>query len=166
MHCIKPEQRVMATDLRNGATDAERSLGKSLRGDLLNELRFRRQFPLGTCIVDFVCSVAHAIVELDGAQHAESVHDEKRAAWLKSQGFRVLRFWNNDVLQNMEGVMQMTFEAINSAKCVLPTLLGGEGRGAVKTPNTSRSPSAHPSATRRSPPHPPPQTSQAVGDGT
>jgi very-short-patch-repair endonuclease len=127
MHRIKPEQRSFATDLRNRATDAERALWKSLRGDSLNGLRFRRQVPLGIYIVDFVCFEVRLIVEVDGGQHAESTKDAQRDAWLTSQGFQVLRFWNNEVLQNREGVMQMIFEAVNLHTPVLPPPLDGIG---------------------------------------
>ncbi len=143
MHRIKPDQKAFATALRNSATDAERALWKSLRGDSLNGLRFRRQFPLGIYIVDFVCFEVRLIVEVDGGQHAESAKDAQRDAWLKSQGFQVLRFWNNEVLQNMEGVMQMIFKAINSHTPVLPPPLDGEGWGEVKAKNTKLSPSTH-----------------------
>jgi very-short-patch-repair endonuclease len=142
MHRVKPHQKAFATALRNNATDAERALWKSLRGDLLNGLRFRRQFPIGIYIVDFVCFETRLIVEVDGGQHADSPHDAPRDAWLKSQGFQVLRFWNNEILKNMEGVMQVIAEAINSLKQILPPpqrvtrepfQVSGEGRGEVKT---------------------------------
>ena len=157
MHRIKPAQRSFATDLRNRATDAERALWKSLRGDSLNGLRFRRQFPLGVYIVDFVCFEVRLIVEVDGGQHAESKHDETRDIWLKSQGFQVLRFWNNEVLQNMEGVMQVIAETANSHPRVLPPPLDGEGWGEVKALNTNQSASTHSSQT---------QTPQIVRDRT
>ena len=142
MRRIKPEQTAFATTLRNNATDAERALWKLLRGDALNGLRFRRQCPIGIYIVDFVCFDSRVIVEVDGGQHNGSAHDAQRDAWLKSQGFAVLRFWNNDVLQNIEGVSQVIVEATRSA---LPGRLpppratketprvSGEGGGEVRT---------------------------------
>ena len=70
--------------------------------------KFKRQEPLGLYVVDFVCYEAKLIVELDGGQHADQKEaDEERTRWLASQGFRVLRFWNNDVLTNISGVMQV-----------------------------------------------------------
>ena len=135
MRRIKPEQTAFATTLRNNATDAERALWKILRGDALNGLRFRRQFPIGIYIVDFVCFDARLIVEVDGGQHNGSAHDAQRDAWLKSQGFAVLRFWNNDGLQNIEGVRQLIVEATRSDLPELPPPLDGEGWGEVKTPH-------------------------------
>jgi very-short-patch-repair endonuclease len=137
MHRIKPEQKAFATSLRNSATDAERTLWKSLRGDALNGLRFRRQFPIGIYIVDFVCFEVRLIVEVDGGQHAESQHDESRDGWLKSEGFDVLRFWNNEVLQNMEGVMQELSKAISLRVRLSPPPLDGEGWGEVKAQQTN-----------------------------
>jgi very-short-patch-repair endonuclease len=139
MHRVKPNQKAFATSLRNSPTDAERALWKSLRGDLLNGLRFRRQFPIGIYIVDFVCFETRLIVEVDGGQHADSPHDARRDAWLKFQGFQLLRFWNNEVLQNMEGVMQVIAETTNSREQVLPPPLDGEGWGEVKARHTSLS---------------------------
>ena len=148
MRRIKPEKTAFATTLRNNATDAERALWKILRGDALNGLRFRRQFPIGTYIVDFVCFDARLIVEVDGGQHNGSAHDAQRDAWLKSQGFEVLRFWNNDVLQNIEGVRQVIVEATRSDLPELPPPLDGdevllppldgEGWGEVKTEHANQ----------------------------
>jgi very-short-patch-repair endonuclease len=95
-----------ARELRRNATDAERKLWYQLRRRQVEGFRFRRQVPLGPYIVDFACLSAKLIVELDGGQHGEDENiakDAKRTAWLNSQGFRVIRFWNLDVLQNMEG---------------------------------------------------------------
>jgi very-short-patch-repair endonuclease len=96
-----------ARELRRNATDAERKLWYQLRRRQVEGFRFRRQVPLGPYIVDFACLSAKLIVELDGGQHGEDENiakDAKRTAWLNGQGFRVLRFWNLDVLQAMEGV--------------------------------------------------------------
>ena len=91
-------------------------------------LQFRRQLPLGRYIVDFACPAARLIVEVDGGQHAEA-RDAGRTAWLEGQGFRVLRFWNNEVLGNLDGVLTAI------AKAVTPPLpgpppQGGRGKGA------------------------------------
>jgi very-short-patch-repair endonuclease len=162
MHRVKPNQKAFATSLRNSPTDAERALWESLRGDLLNGLRFRRQFPIGIYIVDFVCFETRLIVEVDGGQHAESKHDETRDIWLKSEGFQVLRFWNNEVLQNMEGVMQVIAETINFREQVLPPppkatkepfQVSGEGRGEVKAPNANHSPATRSSPAQTAPKH-------------
>lgn len=100
-----------ARRLRKNPTDAETRLWSRLRRKKLDGRRFRRQAPLGPYVADFVCFEARLIVEVDGGQHAERAADAKRTAWLEGQGHRVLRFWNNDVLGNIEGVV----EAIRTA---------------------------------------------------
>jgi very-short-patch-repair endonuclease len=87
--------------------------------------KFRRQQPIGNYIVDFVCLEKRLIVELDGGQHAESDYDAKRDAWLSEQGFSVLRFWNNDVLKNVEGVTERIFEKLKSSPFLAPSPQGG-----------------------------------------
>jgi very-short-patch-repair endonuclease len=95
-----------ARELRQRSTDAERLLWKYLRAKRLGGLKFRRQEPIGNYIVDFISFENHVIVELDGSQHLErKVEDDERTRWLEDQGFKVLRFWNNDVLKNIEGVL-------------------------------------------------------------
>ncbi len=91
----------------NHLTDAEKRLWYFLRVKQVNGLKFRRQAPIGPYIVDFVCFSRKLVIELDGGQHAETQHavrDAKRDAWLTSQGFTVLRFWDNEILQNIDGV--------------------------------------------------------------
>jgi len=100
-----------ARELRRNMTDAERALWRELRGGALGG-RFRRQVPVGQYIVDFVCLEKHLIVEIDGGQHAERQSDQERDRWLESQGFRVLRFWNNEVLGNVRGVLEVLVEAL------------------------------------------------------
>lgn len=85
-------------------TDAERLLWHHLRRDVLG-VRFRRQVPLGPFIVDFACFAARLVVEVDGGQHLESCRDSDRDRWLESQGFRVIRFWNHEVLQRTVEVL-------------------------------------------------------------
>ena len=88
-----------ARRLRRDQTDAERALWFRLRDRRLNELKFRRQMPIKSYVVDFCCESARLVVELDGGQHLEQiVKDEKRTAFLEAKGFRVVRFWNDDVL--------------------------------------------------------------------
>ena len=103
-------QTERARELRQNMTDAERALWRELRQGALGA-KFRRQAPVGKYIVDFACLEARLIVEVDGGQHAESRGDEERDRWLASQGFRVLRFWNNDVLGNLRGVLEVIVEA-------------------------------------------------------
>ena len=94
-------------------TDAERHLWLQLSRKNLSGYRFRRQVPMGPYFVDFACLKARLVIEIDGSQHAQAVdRDEQRTDWLKSRGFRVLRFWNNDVLQQTEGVLESIRRAL------------------------------------------------------
>ncbi len=96
-----------ARSLRNNMTDAERHLWQHLRNKQLNGHKFRRQFPIGNYIVDFICLDARLIIELDGGQHAENqTYDQKRDQWLKDQGFHILRFWNNNVLSQTNAIIE------------------------------------------------------------
>lgn len=97
--------------LRRNMTDAERRLWRNLRRRLLG-VHFRRQVPMGCYIVDFACLSRHIVIEVDGGQHLQSETDALRDRWLRSQGFQVLRFWNHEVLKNMEGVLQAIALAI------------------------------------------------------
>ena len=99
----------------------------ALRNRQICQLKFRRQVPIGRYIADFVCFENKLIIELDGGQHADAEnYDEERTVWLQSQGFVVVRFWNNDVMSNMEGVLMRIVEL--SAVPPHPTL-SREGRG-------------------------------------
>ncbi|TWT99980.1 hypothetical protein Pla108_09240 [Botrimarina colliarenosi] len=103
------EQREFARKLRREMTDAERKLWRSLRCEQLRGWKFRRQAAIGAYIVDFVCFDAKLVVELDGGQHntAEGKHhDLRRTAWLESQGFRVVRFWNHDALEDADALVE------------------------------------------------------------
>jgi very-short-patch-repair endonuclease len=104
-----------ARRLRKQMTDAERALWHLLRRKQIDGHRFRKQVPIGKYIVDFVCLDARLVIEVDGGQHSDAAEaDAVRDAWLRSQNFRVLRFWNNDVLKNPEGVMQVVIEALEA----------------------------------------------------
>lgn len=108
--------RANAQRLRRDMTDAERALWKELRYKRLGGHRFRRQVPLGRYVADFACMAPKLVLEVDGGQHADrTAHDAARSAWLKSQGFRVLRFWNNEVLSNMEGVLSVIAGTLREA---------------------------------------------------
>lgn len=88
-------------------TDAERVLWRAIRRKQLDGHRFRRQQPIGRYIVDFFCPEVRLIVELDGGQHAERAdYDADRTEWLEARGYRVVRYWNPDVLRNLEGVLE------------------------------------------------------------
>ena len=100
---------ILARKLRQRQTEAERSLWMRLRSRQMEGVKFRRQHPIGPYIVDFVSTEKKLIIEVDGGQHNEKGikgKDEERTLWLKKQGYRVLRFWNNEVLSNMEGVLE------------------------------------------------------------
>jgi adenine-specific DNA-methyltransferase len=103
---IARRTRANARSLRHNPTDVERKLWSLLRALKPLGLHFRRQAPIGIYIVDFVWHAGKLVVELDGSQHADApaAHDEKRTRWLESQGYCVLRFWNNDVLKSTHGV--------------------------------------------------------------
>ncbi|AZO10421.1 MULTISPECIES: endonuclease domain-containing protein [unclassified Mesorhizobium] len=101
---VTPAKRNFARTMRREPTEAEDRLWQELRGRRLDKIKFRRQVPVGRFVADFVCAEARLIVEIDGSQHAESRHDKERDAELKARGFRVLRFWNDDVLKDLEAV--------------------------------------------------------------
>jgi very-short-patch-repair endonuclease len=104
----------IAMELRHNQTDAERALWFRLRDRRLRGLKFRRQMPVYRYVVDFCCEAAHLVIELDGGQHAErSKEDAERTAALEAQGYLVLRFWNNDVLRNIDGVVESILETLN-----------------------------------------------------
>ncbi len=92
--------------LRHDQTDAERKLWFQLRDRRLAGLKFRRQMPLAQFVVDFCCEDAHLVIEVDGGQHSESDRDAARTKVLEAMGYLVLRFWNNDVLSNIDGVLE------------------------------------------------------------
>jgi very-short-patch-repair endonuclease len=106
---VSSSQRSRARTMRGAPTDAELRLWRLLRHGRLSGFKFRRQVPVGPYIVDFLCVGAKLIVETDGSQHAESPRDAVRDAYLESQGWKVLRFWNNEVIQNREGVLETIF---------------------------------------------------------
>src|SRR5271167_3227267 len=102
---VSANQRSRARAMRGSPTDAERSLWRLLRDRRLNGLKFRRQVPVGPYIVDFLCVGARLIVEADGSQHAENGRDKARDAYLARERWKVLRFWNYDVMRNRESVL-------------------------------------------------------------
>ncbi len=96
---------ITARRLRRDATEAEKLLWSALREKCRN-WRFRRQHPIGSRIADFACPATKLVIELDGGQHATNADDKTRTAELAEHGYRVVRFWNNDVLGNIDGVIQ------------------------------------------------------------
>ena len=92
-------------NLRQNQTDAEEVIWHRLKAKRLLGLKFRRQFPIGPYFADFICIEKKLIIEIDGGQHCESATDKVRTDFLNKEGFEVIRFWNNDVLQNIEGAV-------------------------------------------------------------
>jgi very-short-patch-repair endonuclease len=101
---VTSTKRRFARSMRRKATEAEDRLWHELRDRRLDHIKFRRQVPIGRFIADFVCLDAKLVVEIDGSQHAEQQYDAERSAELKARGFRVLRFWNDDVLRDINSV--------------------------------------------------------------
>ena len=96
-----------ARDLRSSSTFAERLLWSRIRRRQLVNYRFRRQVPLGLYIADFICFESRLIVEIDGSQHYEqSQYDSERTKYLNNQGFKVVRYWNNDVMRNIDLILE------------------------------------------------------------
>jgi very-short-patch-repair endonuclease len=118
------DSRSRARDLRQRSTDAETELWLQLRAGRLNGFKFGRQHPVPPYICDFFCEQARLVVELDGSQHSEEV-DAGRSAFLESQGLRVLRFWNNDVLESTTTVLEAILSAVEN-RTLTPTPLPRE----------------------------------------
>ena len=108
------ELRKRAKAMRSEPTEAEQRLWQILRAYRLAGYKFKRQVPIDHFIVDFVCLRQRLIVEADGSQHAESVTDARRDAYLEAQGFRILRFWNNDIFNNEERVCEEILTALTA----------------------------------------------------
>jgi very-short-patch-repair endonuclease len=102
-----------ARRLRVNQTDAEKKLWNSLRSRQLDNLKFVRQQPIGRYICDFVCREKLVVIEVDGGQHADSKQDAVRDRYLRERGYRVMRFWNNDVLGNLDGVLETIAAELN-----------------------------------------------------
>ncbi len=134
-------QTHLARNMRRVPTHAEKKLWMQLRQLPLKGSHFRRQVRLGRYIVDFASHIARLVIEVDGGQHAENQSDGARTKFIEDQGYRVLRFWNNDVLGNIDGVLEVIRTAISRAPhlqaesdsvahdALSPSPLAGEGRG-------------------------------------
>ncbi|TAH44448.1 MAG: endonuclease domain-containing protein [Gammaproteobacteria bacterium] len=127
------KQHEFARQLRRRMTDSETLLWYFLRDHRMNGQKFRRQQPIGEYIVDFVHFGARLIVEADGSQHLRSESDQQRDAWLKAQGFRVLRFWNDDILLRTQAVREAIWVAICAAPSPPTPLPQGERGAGVQT---------------------------------
>ena len=120
-----------AKSLRKSMTDAERRLWYRLRAHRLEEIKFKRQAAIGRYIVDFVCFERSLVIEVDGGQHDGKSSDIERDRWFADQGFRVMRFWNNEVLNNTDAVIDRILEAAGDPAYPSP---GTPPRGAPPSP--------------------------------
>jgi len=121
--------------LRNNMADAEQALWHLLRGRQISGLKFRRQHPFGDYILDFVCLENKLVIEVDGGQHGQQAgYDENRTQELHAAGFRVLRFWNNEVLKEIESVKEKIGLAVQELQPHPPPSLPLEGEGVKEVP--------------------------------
>jgi very-short-patch-repair endonuclease len=119
--------------LRNNLSDAEQALWRLLRGRQICGLKFRRQHPFGDYILDFVCLENRLVIEVDGGQHGQQTeYDENRTQELQAAGFRVLRFWNNEVLNEKESVREKIWLMIEDLQSHPPPNLPLEEGGGVE----------------------------------
>lgn len=118
--------RVLVPRARSGRrdqTDAEKALWQYLRNRQLNGYKFRRQYPIKNYILDFYCVEKQLAIELDGSQHISRKHyDNKRTVELRALGIHVIRFWNNDVLQNIDGALEQILITIEKQSDLTPAL--------------------------------------------
>lgn len=105
-----------ARTLRKNMTEAEKLLWSHLRAQQIDNAKFVRQFPIGNAVADFACRGAKLVIELDGGQHADCAADERRTAMINAYGYHVIRFWNNDVLNNIEGVIETIKSELRTIK--------------------------------------------------
>ena len=117
----------VARMLRRNATSAERKLWNRLRAGQLGGFQFRRQFPIGDFIVDFCCRRRRLVVELDGSKHAAGAgiaYDRERTRLISERGYRVIRFWNEDILTNLDGALEQIFAELRPPPPDLPLVRG------------------------------------------
>jgi len=101
---VMPEKRQFARRMRRRPTEAEERLWRELRGRRLDGIKVRRQVPFDPYVADFLCAEAMLVIEVDGGQHGGSARDERRTRFFAAKGYRVLRFWNDEVLREMDSV--------------------------------------------------------------
>jgi len=112
---VAREHRLRAHQLRRATNDAEKRLWRFLRRFPLQGSHFRRQVAIGPYVADFACLARRFVIELDGSQHgkkANKLRDESRTRWLQNEGFRVIRIWNNEIVQNIDGVLERIYVEI------------------------------------------------------
>jgi very-short-patch-repair endonuclease len=102
----------LARRLRRDSTSAELRLWNRLRARSIDNHKFVLQQPVGRYVVDFICSEKRLVIEFDGGQHADSVRDRVRDQWFREHNYRILRFWNNDIISNMDGVLETIATAL------------------------------------------------------
>lgn len=105
-----------AQTLRRDMTKAEKTLWSHMRGSQLGRYKFVRQFPIGNAVADFACRRVKLVIELDGGHHADSETDKARTKMMEAHGYQVIRFWNNEVLDNIEGVLQSILQELQNAQ--------------------------------------------------
>ena len=118
-----PQHKSQRKNLRRNATEAERKIWSRLRNKQIDGLKFYRQYSIGSYILDFYCPTHRLAIEIDGGQHnedGEQVHDAQRTKYLLEQGIRVMRFWNNDVITNIDGILETILMAITPSSSPLP----------------------------------------------
>jgi very-short-patch-repair endonuclease len=116
---ISKFRRATARRLRSSQTGAEKSLWRQLRKLEMKGTHFRRQVPIGNYVADFACLASRLVIELDGSHHGDesnTAHDDSRTQWLEAEGYRVLRFWNNDLTENLDGVMGSIYAALYGSR--------------------------------------------------
>jgi very-short-patch-repair endonuclease len=146
---MRSELTGLARNLRKRSTDVERLLWRHLRARQPDGLKFRRQQPIGNYIVDFACLERGVVIELDGGQHASQVRkDRRRDRWFEVEGFTVLRFWDNEVLTNTDGVLEVVSESCLDHPPLTPPFKGREWMGAGGAEATEGAPDSKSSATR------------------
>jgi BirA family biotin operon repressor/biotin-[acetyl-CoA-carboxylase] ligase len=119
------DKHTVAKVLRKKFTDTERVLWRHLRAKQMEGYKFRRQEPIGSCVMDFVCHEKRIVIEVDGGQHStERERDSERDKWLTGQGYKVLRFWNNEVLANISGVLGVIRDCLDHPPLPLPSREG------------------------------------------
>ena len=123
---ISSFRRENARRLRANATDPEARLWRHLRRSELLGSHFRRQVPIGPYVADFACMAARLVIEVDGSQHGDAAvkaRDDARTQWLAREGYRVVRFWNNDLIENIEGVLETIHAALHGSRDFDPGVL-------------------------------------------
>jgi very-short-patch-repair endonuclease len=132
-------RRLRARRLRQAATDAEKRFWRHLRRFELQGSHFRRQVPIGPYVADFACMAARLLIEVDGWRHGNEgnrLRDETRTRWLEKEGFRVIRIWNNEIEQNIDGVMEKIYAEIYGSLNAEPVRLKHLRRKRMDSPTT------------------------------